>query len=95
MQLADSEVVVHDDLGQSVHLTRTGIVVNGGGLPITLTNAPKIRAETPAFQCTGDILDHWDDGSGETMAAQRAVYNAHIHVDSKSGTTSGPHAQEP
>ena len=95
VQLSDGEVVVHDDLGQSVHLKRTGIVVNGGGLPITLTNTPKVRMETPVLQVTGDVLDHCDDAAGQTMHASRQTYDAHTHTDSKGGTTSAPRPQEP
>ena len=41
--LARGEVAVYDDQGQSVTLTRAGIVVNGGGKPIDFKNAPKAR----------------------------------------------------
>ena len=37
------EVAVYDDLGQSVYLTRTGIVINGGGLPVSINNTPSIK----------------------------------------------------
>ncbi|THB83026.1 phage baseplate assembly protein V [Pantoea allii] len=36
--LVSGEAVVYDDQGQSVTLTRAGIVVNGAGKPITFTN---------------------------------------------------------
>lgn len=38
--LEEGEVVLHDDLGHKVHLTRSGIVINGGGHVVTVTNAP-------------------------------------------------------
>lgn len=40
--LADGEVALHDDLGQKVHLTRAGIVIDGGGLPVAIINAPTV-----------------------------------------------------
>lgn len=58
---AEGEVAIHDDQGQSVHLTRDGIVVKGGGLPMVFEDSPsmtfkastKIRFETPLFEMTG------------------------------------------
>lgn len=38
--LEEGEVVLYDDLGHKVHLTRSGIVINGGGHVVTVTNAP-------------------------------------------------------
>lgn len=40
--LQPGEVAIYDDQGQSVYLTRTGIVINGGGHPIALVNAPTV-----------------------------------------------------
>lgn len=76
--LSTGEVAIHDDKGQSVYLSAGGIVVNGGGKPITLTNAPKIRAETARFECTGDIVDNCDT-TGRSMAADRVIFNGHNH----------------
>lgn len=85
--LAAGEVAIYDDQGQKVHLTRTGIVVNGAGKPITLTNASKVRMET-SLEVTGDIKDNCD-GSGKTMAAMRTAYNGHGHTDPQGGSV-GP-----
>lgn len=38
--LEEGEVVLYDDLGHKVHLTRTGIVINGGGHVVNVVNAP-------------------------------------------------------
>lgn len=43
--LAAGEMAIHDDLGQKVHLTRSGIVIDGAGLPILMTNAPTVTVE--------------------------------------------------
>lgn len=40
--LEEGEVVLHDDLGHKVHLTRTGIVVDGGGHVVNVVNAPDL-----------------------------------------------------
>lgn len=58
---AEGELAIHDDQGQSVHLTRAGIVVKGAGLPMVFEDTPqmtfkagtKIRFETPLFEMTG------------------------------------------
>lgn len=59
----EGEVAIHDDQGQSVHLTREGIVVKGGGLPIKITDTPTVTVEadtsvkldTPLVHCTHDL----------------------------------------
>lgn len=83
--LESGEVALYDDLGQKVHLTRTGIVIDGGGLPVTITNALKVRAETELFECTGEIKDRCDSG-GKAMSAMRSTFNAHTHNETQSVT---------
>jgi phage baseplate assembly protein V len=51
--LLPGEVAIYDDQGQSVYLTRAGIVVNGGGLPIKVTNTPSITLDSPLVHSTG------------------------------------------
>lgn len=75
--LARGEVAVYDDQGQSVTLTRAGIVVDGGGKLITFTNAPKARFEMP-IESTGDIKDNCES-DGISMAEMRVTYNGHTH----------------
>lgn len=85
--LQTGEVAISDDQGQSVYLTRTGIVINGAGFPIQVTNAPSVTLDTPQVHMTGnlavdgsitaegDVADH----GNKTMAAMRDVYNGHDH----------------
>lgn len=54
--LEAGEVALYDDLGQKVHLTRTGIVIDGAGLPVTVTNTPEIVLDTPLVTVTGDVV---------------------------------------
>lgn len=54
--LKNGEVALYDDLGQSVHLTRTGIVVKGGGLPLTITDTPHVKIDTGTIHATGDLI---------------------------------------
>lgn len=53
--LTEGEVALYDDLGQTVHLTRNGIVIDGGGLPITIQNTPHVTASTALFTISGDL----------------------------------------
>lgn len=75
--LATGEVAIHDDKGQSVYLSAAGIVVNGGGNPITMTNLSKLRVEAP-IESTGDITDNVDT-TGRSMVADRQIYDSHTH----------------
>lgn len=88
--LARGEVAIYDDQGQSITLTRTGIVVDGGGKTIVFKNAPNARFEMP-IESTGDIKDNCDD-SGKTMAQMRVTYNGHTHKENGDGggTTNKP-----
>lgn len=38
--LPAGEVALYDDLGHKVHLTRNGIVIDGGGHPLAIVNVP-------------------------------------------------------
>lgn len=86
LQLQPGEVALHDDQGQKVHLTRDGIVVDGAGKPITLTNAPEVFADVPLLKCAGDIIDN-AGGGGVSMADMRAAYNGHGHKENGQGNT--------
>lgn len=41
--LQPGEVAIYDDQGQSIKITRNGIVIDGGGLPLTIVNCPSIK----------------------------------------------------
>ena len=86
---AAGEVAIYDDQGQKVHLTRNGIVIDGAGLPVTITNTPKVRMETERLECTGEIKDRCDS-DGMTLEGMRTVYNTHTHPGDSGGTTGQP-----
>lgn len=88
--LARGEVAIYDDQGQSVTLTRSGIVVDGGGNTIMFKNAPKARFEMP-IESTGDVKDNCESG-GKSMADMRETYNGHTHQENGDGggTTGSP-----
>ena len=77
-QLETGEVAIHDNIGQSVYLTGSGIVIDGGGNPMIIRNTPEITADTPILKCTGDILDNCNTNS-RTVAGMREVANMHTH----------------
>ncbi|MFT4271275.1 MAG: phage baseplate assembly protein V [Pantoea sp.] len=81
--LEGGEVAIYDDQGQSVTLKRAGIVVNGGGNPITFTNATKARFEMD-IEATGNIKDNCDS-DGLAMSAMRLTYNGHTHEENGDG----------
>jgi phage baseplate assembly protein V len=88
--LVSGEVAISDNRGQSVYLSAAGIVINGGGHPVTITNAPEVTADSPLMHCTGDIecdgniraagdiLDN-STTNAQSMAASRQTYNDHTH----------------
>lgn len=81
--LKTGEVALYDDQGQTVTLTRNGIVVDGAGKIITFKNAPKARFEMD-IESTGQIKDLCDS-SGLTMSAMRFSYNGHKHKENGQG----------
>jgi len=87
--LRQGEVIIYDDLGQEVHLTRDGIFIRGGGKPVTITNTEKVRMETPLLEVTGEIRDLCDT-AGQTMSGMRSVYNNHTHSENNVGSTNDP-----
>lgn len=90
--LAPGEVAIYDDQGQKVHLTRNGIVVNGAGKDVTITNTPKVRMETALLEVTGEIKDKCDT-TGKTMSGMRTTYNGHTHNDPQGGAVAAPNQQ--
>lgn len=74
----DGEICLYDDLGQKVHLTRDGIVIDGAGLPITIKNAPKVRTETLLLETPGDVVSRSDDRP-LSLDALRELINNHTH----------------
>jgi len=95
VQVAEGEVIIYDDLGQKVHLMRDKIAVTSpteivATAPLVrIIASEKVRAETPIFECTGQIKDLCD-GDGVTMSAMRDVYNGHRHPGDSGGTTGTP-----
>jgi phage gp45-like len=90
--LEAGEVALYDDLGQAVHLTRSGIVIKGAGLPVTITDTPQVNLDAPTVTCTGNVnitgnltaaninsAGYVKDSTGKSMANMRSVYDSHTH----------------
>lgn len=86
--LPGGEVALYDDMGHKVHLTRNGIVIDGAGQLVTITNTPKLRVEAN-IEATGQIKDLCDTAGGRTMAQMRATYSGHTH-NAPGGVTANP-----
>lgn len=78
--LASGEVAIYDSLGQSVHLTHAGIVINGAGLPVAITGAPSVSIDSAAVHVTGNLTV---DGS---ITAPNIVGTTNVTFGGKSGT---------
>lgn len=91
--LNSGEVAVYNQWGLNIVLTENGILVNANGKDVEVNNATNITinasesilANTPLFQCTGDIVDNCNTNSS-TLKALREAYNDHDHdVDKVQG----------
>jgi phage baseplate assembly protein V len=97
--LQSGEVAIFDNQGQSVYLTRTGIVINGANLPITINNTPKVivNAATEVDLNTallkvsgkitagGDISATGDITATGTITAPNVVGSTNVSFGGKSG----------
>lgn len=95
VDLRTGEVCLYDNLGQRIHLTRDGIVIDGAGLPVTIKHAPSLTIDVPEVIMTGSLAVHGDvtDRSASephTMAGMRDVYDRHRHPGDSGGTTGTP-----
>lgn len=55
--LVAGEVAIFDDQGQKIHLTRAGIVIDGGGKPLTIQNAPTVSITATAVNITSAAVN--------------------------------------
>lgn len=55
VNLKDGEVVVFDDLGRKVFLSRDGIKVEGVASPVTVKTTASVLVDAPLTKCTGNL----------------------------------------
>jgi phage baseplate assembly protein V len=101
------ETTLYNNFSMTIALTQAGIIINGGGQPLIVENAPTVTinaptaiiANTPIFKCSGDIQDNYTTNT-KTMAQMRSLYDQHDHqvVNVSTGTstitTTTPSPQE-
>lgn len=98
--LAPGESMLYSEDGKSVYLTAAGgIVVEAKGQPVTVNDASVVTVNasgdvifnTPLLKVSGDVVDNYATNA-RTLAAMRAVYNAHEHggVTPGAGSTGIP-----
>ena len=72
--LEQGEVALYDDLGHKVHLTRTGIVIDGAGHEMTIANVPVVNIPDGDVVISGkSFLNHVhpeNDAGGPTGVPQ-------------------------
>lgn len=100
VNLQPGESIQYDDIGQFIHLTRNGIVINGGGNPVSFTNTPQVVIDCDlevhgGIHATGDVVADGDvsdaSGTAQTLADMRTTFNSHFHTYAGlSGNTSTP-----
>lgn len=85
--LQPGETMIFSQDGKQVYLTASGgIIVKANGQPVEVDNATtvtinaatKIRAVTPRFECTGDIIDNCD-AQASSVADLRNAHDHHKH----------------
>lgn len=85
--LQEGESVLYDQWGQYIKLTESGIEIEANGKPVKVSNATtvtivaseKIVADTPRFECTGDIIDN-SGSNAATLKNLRDAHDAHTHA---------------
>lgn len=82
--LAQGEVALYDDQGQKIHLTRSGIVIDGAGKPVTYVNVPKVTMPGD-LEVAGNVSD-----AKGSMQEMRGTFNSHDHTGDSGGSTSKP-----
>jgi len=85
--LLPGESMLYSQDGKYVYVTASGgLSVFANGQPVNVTGATivtvvaseKVVADTPLFQCTGDIQDNCETNP-KTMALMRSEYDEHGH----------------
>jgi len=97
ISLAEGEVAIYDDLGQTVHLTREGVVVtspkkiSATAPTVEISAEVKVVMDTPLLEVSGDIRSGGEVSDKEgTMQAMRDIHNLHVHPVQGSSTAPTP-----
>ncbi|MGI4849550.1 MAG: phage baseplate assembly protein V [Janthinobacterium lividum] len=87
--LKSGEVAIFDDQGQSIYLTRSGIVIDGGGMPISIANSPTVSIAGD-LEVAGTVTAPFVVGTTNvTFGGKSGI--SHMHSDVENGpNNSGP-----
>ena len=82
--LKSGEVVIYDDLGRKVFLSRDGIRIEGASSPVTVATSGTVTIDAPLVKVTGNLevegtVSDLKGNGGSSMDAMRSVYNSHTH----------------
>jgi phage baseplate assembly protein V len=94
--LLPGESALYNAFSMKIHLTKDGIVVDGGGKDINIQNTPHIIATTAKFtiagdlEVTGNVTAFSGTAAPISMSAMKLTYNGHKHADPASGSTGIP-----
>lgn len=89
--LKTGEVVIYDDLGRKVYLSRDGIKVEGVSSPVTVTTTGNVTVKGTKITLDGEVEitknlkvagEVQDKGGSYSMSGMRSTYNSHKHGDS-------------
>ncbi len=89
--LEDGEVVIYDDLGRKVYLSRNGIRVEGVSSPVTVTTSGSVTVKGASITLDGEVTitknlkvvgEVQDKNGAYSMSGMRSTYNSHRHGDS-------------
>jgi phage baseplate assembly protein V len=84
IQLSEGEVAIHDDQGLKIHLTRAGIVIDGGGKPVIFQNTPEVIM--PGKLTTqGDITSAAKVNAATDVTIGARSFNTHTHPENGTG----------
>lgn len=91
--LNPGESGLYNAYSMKVTLTKSGMIIDGGGKDLNIVNTPHIIADTTKFSITGG-LDVFGDitamNGAISMNNIKLTYNGHNHADPVSGTTGFP-----
>ncbi|MET3132230.1 phage baseplate assembly protein V [Oxalobacteraceae bacterium GrIS 1.11] len=83
--LKAGEVAIYDDQGQSIHLTRAGIVIHGAGLPVTITGTSGITLDTPVVHMTGKLSVDGTVTAPVVVGTENVLFGGKSGVDHRHG----------
>lgn len=96
--LLSGESVLYNAHSMKIHLTKDGIVVDGGGKDINIQNTSHIIATAAKFtidgdlEVTGNVTAFSASAAPISMSGMKLTYNSHAHADPVSGSTGTPSA---